>query len=291
MHVFADYDGKARRRSRQARRIVRGTAVALRRGRPRLVRSFWWDGHPNFGDELTPWLLPRYGWVPVLRPADEAQIVGVGSILEMVPQDFRGRIWGSGLMHDAPRTFPFADVLAVRGELTRERIAAAPTAALGDPGLLISKHMHIPRKSARLAVVPHGAHMSNPAFRALASRCPPDTIWVDTRRRPWDVARQIASAEFVISSSLHGLIFADAFDIPAVRVCPDVELMGGNFKFTDYETVVRPLHHRWHPLGVDTSLEELIGAASRVDQSSVARAVKDLERAISTLQITGRSRR
>lgn len=242
-----------------------------------MVRGFWWDGHPNFGDALTPWLLPRYRLVPALRPADRADIVGVGSILEMVPTDFRGMIWGSGLMYDAPRSFPSAHVLAVRGALTRERIGAPDETVLGDPGLLVARHIGEQPTTTGLAVLPHGAHLEHPAFRALARRCPDDTIWVDPRRPPWQVARLVASAECVVTSSLHGLIFADSFGIPAVRVSVDEPLKGGDFKFRDYESVVRPSGDRWRALDGGTDVGGLLDAAAGVDRTRVDRAIADLE--------------
>ena len=109
----------------------------IRRGS--VVGTYWWTGLPNFGDDLTPMLLPRYGIVPVHRRAVEARLAGVGSILEHLPPGFTGAVWGSGLMDDAARPMPEAKFLAVRGRLTAERVDAPDDTALGDPGLLVSR--------------------------------------------------------------------------------------------------------------------------------------------------------
>ena len=71
-----------------------------------VVPAYWWDGHPNFGDDLTPWLLPDFGVAPVHRVAGRARLAGVGSILEFFPADWDGAIWGSGLMYGRPHPLP-----------------------------------------------------------------------------------------------------------------------------------------------------------------------------------------
>ena len=96
------YHGTLRRRARQLRRFAEAIGEPQARGGA-LVPAFWWDGHPNFGDDLTPWLLPHYGVLPVHRVASRARLAGVGSILEFLPADWDGVVWGSGLMHDAPQ--------------------------------------------------------------------------------------------------------------------------------------------------------------------------------------------
>jgi hypothetical protein len=102
--------------------------------------------------------------------------------------------------------------------------------ALGDPGILVSEL--VPRGEARhdLAVVPHwsdgnldlyqGGYLINPR----------------SRRDPLDAVRKIASCRRVLTSSLHGMITADAYGLPRKvvttrRVDRDE---GGDWKFRDY---------------------------------------------------------
>ena len=127
------YHDRWPRRVRAARRLARAALVAEVWRRGRVVPAYWWDGHPNFGDDLTPWLLPAYGLVPVHRMPQHALLAGVGSVLEFLPPEFDGAIWGSGLMSDAPHPLPRARALAVRGPLTRDRIGATGEPALGTP--------------------------------------------------------------------------------------------------------------------------------------------------------------
>ena len=51
---------------------------------------------------------------------------------------------------------------------------------------------------------------------------------------PLKIAELIASCEFIISSSLHGLIAADALNVPNVWMKISNGIIGGNWKFNDY---------------------------------------------------------
>ena len=65
-----------------------------------------------------------------------------------------------------------------------------------------------------------------------------DGYCIDVRNGPDRVVREIASCAAVLSTSLHGLIVADAYDIPAAWATLAPDLMGGTFKFHDYESNV-----------------------------------------------------
>lgn len=52
------------------------------------------------------------------------------------------------------------------------------------------------------------------------------------------VTRQIAACGLVLSSSLHGLIVADAFGIPNQRLKFSGKLKGEDFKFSDYASAL-----------------------------------------------------
>lgn len=136
-HRFG-YTGRARRGWRETERVARAMAHPACRPRAVLVPTFWWEKVKNFGDLLTPYLLRRYGIVPVLAPAQDAELVGVGSLVQHLPADFEGALWGTGLVWDAPVDLPGAQCLALRGELTRDRLGSPRVDALGDPGLLLS---------------------------------------------------------------------------------------------------------------------------------------------------------
>lgn len=52
---------------------------------------------------------------------------------------------------------------------------------------------------------------------------------------PWtEVVDAIRSSDVVLSSSLHGLIVAEAYGIPASWIRISDRLQGGSFKFNDY---------------------------------------------------------
>ena len=208
--------------------------------RAKVARAFWWTGEHNFGDLITPYLLRRAGVAPLLKPARAADIVAVGSILEILPESFGGSIWGSGKMHELVATsLPNAHIAAVRGRLTRDLLGCPEDLPLGDPGLLMGHGTEKTTPRGHIGVVAHFKHRGHPWFHhLLASDASVKDITVHAD--PDMVTAQIAGCRAVITTSLHGLIVADAVGVPAVWALPEPVLDGGDFKFRDHESVVNP---------------------------------------------------
>jgi hypothetical protein len=242
-----------------------------------VVPAHWWDGHPNFGDDLTPWLLPNYGVLPIHRVAARAQLAGVGSILEFLPSDWGGVIWGSGLMSGVPHPLPRARALAVRGHLTRELIGASEDVALGDPGILVARHRPRPEQRWDVALVPHGHHRSHVPFLSLAETPGYRVRVVDVHQTAERVVREIAASGAVITTSLHGLVTADAYGIPAAWTTLEPPLGGGAFKFHDYESVVTPSASRFVRFRPGMLLAELLLAATAAPRDTVEASCDALE--------------
>jgi hypothetical protein len=255
----------------------------------RVIPTFWWDGHPNFGDDMTPFLLPRYGILPRYRRALEARLAGVGSILEFLPETYDGAIWGSGLMTDVRHPLPGAAVLAVRGPLTAERIGARGDVALGDPGLLVGRHIRRPTVRYRLGIVPHGHHRGDARIDALARDGGDGVTVINVHQGAAAAVKQIAACETVFTTSLHGLVTADAYGIPACWTTMDPPLTGGDFKFRDYEAALTPGRTRRVDFDDDMTVAGILAAAGTVDADTVGGAVRRLERALGPLTTPERS--
>lgn len=271
------YENSTRRRARQLQRL--GSAALQRPawGGP-IVPTFWWDGHPNFGDMLTPWLLPRYGIVPVYREPRVARLIGVGSLIEFVDRDFAGALWGTGLMRDIAHPLPNATMLALRGPLTAERLGATVEPTYGDPGILVARHIAPPPPDGRIAVVPHGHHRDNQRLAGMVRSA--DARVVNVHQGAARAVREIAAARAVVTTSLHGLITADSYGIPAVWTTLDPPLTGGDFKFRDYEATVTPGRSRYVPFEDVESLDSLTSEAWVVDAAVVAALGNGLETAL-----------
>ena len=277
------YSNPLRRRVRQLRRLAAAaTRPPMWRGGV-VVPTLWWDGHPNFGDDLTPWLLPDYGVAPVHRVAGRARLSGIGSILEFLPPGFDGAIWGSGLMYGEPHPLPRAHVLAVRGHLTRELIGAPDDVALGDPGILVARRRGRPRVRWDVALVPHGHHRQHEPFLALAESDGFRVRVVNIHQSASRVVREIAAADAVVTTSLHGLVTADAYGIPATWTALEPPLSGGSFKFHDYESVLTPGSTRFTAFDPRMSLGDLLASAATPSRPMVERVCDDLERSIAGL--------
>lgn len=186
----------------------------------------WSAGVKNFGDELGPEVLWRLGYdVARVEEIEDAEFVTCGSLLEHAAANAKPgtKVWGSGLMHGDPVDVSHLDILAVRGKLTAAAISQheAPT---GDPGCLVPILWSKPPIRFHTGVVRH---------------------YVDKNDYPWadavidadspvdEVIELIGSCRQVASSSLHGLIVAEAWGLPTLRL-PHSDVAGLNFKWADW---------------------------------------------------------
>jgi pyruvyltransferase len=193
----------------------------------------------NFGDLITPLLLKHYGLVPFLRMPEEAAVVSTGSILHLLPEDYAGIILGSGLINEQSRRFARARVFSVRGTLTRDCLGLPVGTPLGDPGLLAS--IVFERRPAiryALGIIPHFVDAEDERILRICQGASEDVRLIDVKRPPEQVFADIRSCERIVSSSLHGLVVADAFRIPCGWMVLSDKVLGHGFKFRDYHSAL-----------------------------------------------------
>lgn len=221
---------------------------------PRSLHAYWWrrpEGRGNFGDDLNRSLLASVASVPVeLAPIDRARLIAIGSILQQVQPRVGERLhcWGAGVIRPtAPVAWDALHVHAVRGKLTR---ALAPrgshSSALGDPALLISRFVPRPpiAKRYRLGIVPHYVDASSAWVAAAAAS--DEVAVLDVEVKPAVLVEQLSQCEAVVSSSLHGLIAADALAVPNAWIKLSDGVAGGNFKFDDYYSAFDEVRPPWN---------------------------------------------
>jgi len=240
------------------------------------IRLFWF--HPpqgrNFGDEITPRIVEMVSGRAVEHaPTASCALVALGSVLDQALGDYaRAKrtdplaVWGTGFMR--PRTAqplaPAIRIHALRGPLTRCGIEAASGVALGDPGLLANElFAHLPAtKTHRIGLIAHKNEKGRPEFAELAATLPGCRRINVTASDPDEVAAAIKGSDFVLSSSLHGLIVADAFGVPNAWLKVSEIHPATEFKFYDYgASVGRMIEPRAAADFADGFREELFGLA------------------------------
>jgi len=198
-------------------------------------KVYTWRGVSNFGDRITQFLLNQLSFKHTWANPEDADLIAAGSIIEHLPAAWTGTIIGAGKLIPNTRTdLTNANVLALRGALTRSLVDlpfGARPPVLGDPGLLVSQFVGQGGAKYELGVVPHWSDTE------LAARFPYGHV-IDVRRPVWEVVAEIASCKRIVSSSLHGLVVADAYGIPRqAELFARAAKEGGDFKFRDYQSV------------------------------------------------------
>lgn len=206
---------------------------------------YWWRREPskglNFGDEITPFVIEKlWGYRCRWRPPEQCQIAGAGSIIEVLQNNSGGNpteVWGSGFIKEGGQNKkPNLKFRAVRGVLSQDRVVGKPV--LGDPGLLIPFVVK-PATSFKFkyGIVPHYTDHNDPLIKQLLKSLP-NSSFIDVLSEPKKVAKEISSCEIILSSSLHGLILADAYGVPNLRLDVSQNIIGQGYKYRDYASSV-----------------------------------------------------
>jgi pyruvyltransferase len=258
---------------------------------PYSIKAYWYRsgrGGANFGDRLTPLLLHHFGIRCEWAPPERAELIGIGSVLEKVPQDFRGLIWSSGFIHENSRAhFLNAQVLGLRGKLTQERseINSVTPPLLGDAGLLCEEFYVSRPKRYELGVIPHYVDADDPFVQQLAGSSRDITI-VNICDEPREVIRAVSECKHVISSSLHGLILADSLNIPNCWLELNhgrQHVAGQGFKYRDYYSVFdlepKPLH-----LTMDTTLGDVLSLMAGYTRPGITEVKTGLRKSVEKIR-------
>jgi hypothetical protein len=173
-------------------------------------------------------------------------IIGIGSLLSW--NDFKEAsnqiICGTGFIRKNMIAQRPLKIISVRGEKTRQNylkydIDCPPI--YGDLGLLLRYVIPPPiacNKKYTIGFIPHYVDKKTPSI-IKAKKNPNWTIIdIDQAFTVKKFVKEIHECNFILSSSLHGIIVADSYGIPAYHV----ELsdgVGGSWKFKDYYSSVK----------------------------------------------------
>ena len=227
-----------------------------------------WHLERNWGDALNPvlvGLLTGRRVLHVTNPALSRYIV-VGSILQTA--DKNTEVWGAGFIRadSTPASTPKA-IYAVRGPLTRARLLALGIECpevYGDPALLLPRYWRaeVDRRH-EIGVIPHMVDAQLPWIEAL--RRNPGVRVIDVQGDLRQFVREVTSCRVILSSSLHGLICADAYGVPSRWIKLSDGLVGGSFKFNDYYLGIGQEPREPEIITADTDVEDIASRAERID--------------------------
>lgn len=216
------------------------------------LKLWYWrreNSKGNFGDEITPEIILNiFGYRTEWTPINECEIIGAGSILETAIESNNKsiKVWGSGFIvppkKNDTKELGILDYYLVRGEVTRSRINK-PDIPLGDPGLLANVvYQKSNNRHNKIGVVAHYVDAGHETVSKM--RRDNRFVVIDPLDRPQEVARQITECRLIISSSLHGLIFADSFGIPNIHIQFSDLVVGGEYKFRDYYSSINKQYEK-----------------------------------------------
>ena len=187
----------------------------------------------NFGDALSPEIFKhfkiKYEVVANPRLAD---ILCIGSVIRWCNFKDGLTILGSGSMWNGEKLNPKSNFKFVRGPLTRNNIMLSGGTCpeiYGDPALLLPLFCSESKKEHDVGIIPHYVD-----YVEMKNEFPNFNVIPILNEDPLVVAKEITKCRAIISSSLHGIIAAHAYGIPAAWLKYSNKLDGDGVKFKDH---------------------------------------------------------
>ena len=225
-----------------------------------------WCRGRNWGDALSPVLagLLSDKRVVHLEGLHFDRYLAIGSILGSANE--RAEVWGSGFIRENETVIaPPRAVHAVRGPLSRmlllEQGVECPE-IYGDPALLLPR-FYSPKVAKRYAVgvIPHYADKGHPWLKTLERD--PQVLTIDIEAGIFEFVREVLSCDVVLSSSLHGLICADAYGVANTWIEFSDAVVGGGFKFRDYRLSIGADEPTPVRIDADSELSDVVALATK----------------------------
>jgi pyruvyltransferase len=223
-----------------------------------MIKAWWYNKENNFGDILTPHLLNHFGKKFEQTSIENATSIFIGSIVRRATNNMN--VYGSGIMFSDEKLNPNAKYHFVRGPLTRDRVIKSGGECpeiYGDPALLLPLFCDENKKKHDIGIVPHYVD-----YQHVLETYPNYKVINVLNENPLAVAKEISECRSIISSSLHGIIAANAYGIPAAWVKYSNRVKGDDVKFKDY----------FYSIGVDpvlSTMNDLTFLNGSVDVSKI----------------------
>lgn len=201
----------------------------------------WYRNKENWGDVITPEIIRRLYRVKIFHNSEVFVLNNklyslIGSIINVFPHNKNIVIWGSGVANPEKKmSYKPKNIFAVRGPLTKKYLEQNNINCpeiYGDPVLLIDR-VYTPKsikKKYKYGIILHYEDQLKIHNQIN------DILYIDIIRDmsyPFSIIDEIVSCENIISSSLHGLILADVYNVPNRWVFIKNNIKG-EYKFQDY---------------------------------------------------------
>lgn len=232
------------------------------------IPLFWFKDIENFGDALNVYLVKKMTkrsiiWVNPRYYLGKNYVM-IGSIISHA--NTKSVIWGSGYISVSSKFInPPQTVLAVRGPNTRKKLlddGVDCPEILGDPALLLPR-FYAPTviKKYKVGIIPHYVDKSHEWIMTMHSDPSVNVINVETNKIE-EFIYSVLQCDVILSTSLHGLIVADAYNIPSLWIRLSDEVVGGDFKFQDYFRSIDKNIEAPISCNATTSINDLMGFVS-----------------------------
>lgn len=201
-----------------------------------MLKFYWSNSRPNFGDILTPYILDYFNISYEMCPdPQQSNAMCIGSIIHRATDNMI--VLGSGLIRGKHKPNIHANYRFVRGPVTRNQIinlGGTCPEIYGDPALLLPLFCDESKKEYDVGIVPHYVDHAE-----IVKKYPNYKIINLTNKDPIEVAKEITKCRTIVSTSLHGIIAAHAYGIPAAWYKFSNKLKGDDIKFRDYFASVK----------------------------------------------------
>lgn len=204
-----------------------------------LINLKYFNKFPNIGDILSVEICKYYFSDNITHfSSDETNLPNlllIGSILEWV--DSCSLVCGSGFIKkDSKLRSEPKLITCVRGQLSNQILKKQGILDInrfGDPGLLISNlYASNIKPKYSIGLIPH--YVDKKIASVNKSYNDEEVSIIDVFLSPKEFSMKVQECEVILSSSLHGLIVAHSFGIPAHWVEFSNNVIGDGFKFYDY---------------------------------------------------------
>lgn len=200
-------------------------------------------------------------------------------------------IWGTGFITDQIEG-PFfyrknIKFNALRGKLSHQKVEKILgkniNPVYGDAGILASKLIADKSKITKKykwGIIPHYVDKEHLAVKKLQKNLE-NSFVIDVMLPPKEVIQQIAECDYILSSSMHGLIIADSFNIPNHHILISDKVIGDNFKFKDYYSAFGVEHTFTNVAKEDQIIfsDEFMKEKYKITEEMVEKMKEDMEKA------------